>query len=60
MEDEVELADIAESPVEGLDEDLDEVEDTEGRLGLVDTEDEVEGGVVAVDEVDGAPSKGLL
>lgn len=51
VEDEVELADVLEAVVEGLHEDLDEVEDAELALARVHGEDEVQGRVVAVDEL---------
>ena len=48
MEYEIQLADAFEALVEGLDEDLDEVEDAKLRLGAVHTKHEVECGVVTV------------
>ncbi len=50
VEDDVELADALEEAVERLDEDLDQIDDRELRLGRVDDEDEAERGVAAVDE----------
>lgn len=50
MKDEVELADILKAAIESFDEDLDEIEDAELTFGLIDAEDEREGGVVAVDD----------
>mmetsp|Transcript_6494 Transcript_6494/g.17654 ORF Transcript_6494/g.17654 Transcript_6494/m.17654 type:complete len:204 (-) Transcript_6494:107-718(-) len=52
VKDEIELAYILEALVEGLYEDLDEIEDAEVGLLRVDGEDEEERGVVAVDELD--------
>jgi hypothetical protein len=46
VEDEVELADVLKAAVEGLDEDLDEVEDAQLALGVIHAEDEVQRGVV--------------
>ena len=50
MEDQIKFADVLEALVQSLHEDLDEVEDAELRLRAVYAEDEVEGGVVAVDQ----------
>lgn len=58
VEYEIQLADILEQAVECLDEDLDEVEQREGRLGGGGDEDEVEGGVVAVGDERGAVGVG--
>ena len=51
VEDEVELAHVLEALVQRLHEHLDEVEDAQLGLGAVHAEDEVEGGVVPVDEL---------
>lgn len=48
VEDEVELADVLKEAVEGLNVDLDEVEQSQGALGRGGDDNEVEGGVVAV------------
>jgi hypothetical protein len=48
VEDQVELAHIFEEAVESLYEDLDEVEEGEGRLGGGADHDEVQSGIVAV------------
>jgi len=48
IEDEVELAHILKETVEGLYEDLDEIEEGERRFGRGGDDDEVEGCVVAV------------
>lgn len=51
MEDEVQLADVAEALVQRFDEDLDEVEDGQFGLGGVAAEDEVESGEVTEHEL---------
>ncbi len=51
VENQVELADILEALVQGLDENLDQVQDAELRLARVDAEHEEQGGVVSVDEL---------
>lgn len=51
VEDEVQLADVAEALVQRLDEDLDEVEDGQLGLGGVAAEDEVESGKVTEHEL---------
>lgn len=51
VEDEVQLADVAEALVQRLDEDLDEVEDGQFGLGGVAAEDEVESGEVTEHEL---------
>ena len=51
MEDQVELTDVLEALVERLDQHLDQVEDAQLWLGRVNTEHEVESGVVPVDEL---------
>ncbi|KAJ8112807.1 hypothetical protein OPT61_g4912 [Boeremia exigua] len=48
VEDEVELAHVLEQAVQSLDEDLDQVEQGQRRLGGGGDDDEVEGGVVAL------------
>ena len=53
VENQIQLADILEQAVEGLDEDLDEIEEGEGGFGGGGDEDEVEGGVVAVGDEGG-------
>ena len=50
MKDEVKLADILEALVQRLDEDLDQVEDSQFGLRTVDAKHEVEGRVVTVDQ----------
>ena len=51
VEDEVQLANILKRLVEGLNKDVNEIEDAELTFRRVDAEDEVEGGVVSVDEL---------
>ncbi len=51
MKDEVEFADIFEAFVEGFDEDLNQIENPELGFRTVDAKDEVEGRVVAVDQL---------
>jgi len=48
VEDQIQLAHVLEQAVQGFDEDLDEVEECEGRLGRRAYQDEVEGCVVPV------------
>lgn len=48
VENQIQLADVFEQAVEGLDEDLDQVEQSEGGFRGRGYEDEVEGCVVAV------------
>jgi hypothetical protein len=57
MEDEIQLADVLKPLVQGFHKHLDEVKDAELRLGGVHREDEIEGGVVAVDELGIASAK---
>lgn len=48
VEDQIQLAHILKQPVQGLDVDLDQIDQREGRLGRGGDDDEVEGRVVAV------------
>ena len=50
MENEIELADALEGLVEGLDEHLDEVEDSQLTLSRVHTEYKIQGSVVPINE----------
>lgn len=58
VENEIKLAHILKALVQGLDEDLDQVQDPQFTLSLVNGKDKEEGGVVAVNEAAiGAPGK---
>ena len=59
VEDEVQLAHVFEQAVEGLDEDLDQVEQGEGGLRRGGDEDEIERCVVAVGDEGGGVVVGL-
>lgn len=48
VEDEIELAHVLEQAIQGLDEDLDQVQQRQGRFGRGADQDEVEGRVVSV------------
>ena len=51
MKDEVEFAHVLEALVERLDQDLNQVEDSQLRLRGIHAEHEVQGGIVPVDEL---------
>ena len=53
IENQIQLADVVEQAVEGLHEDLDKVEESEGRLGGGADKDEVEGRIVSIGDVGG-------
>lgn len=50
VEDKIEFADVGEALVEGLDKDLDEIENTKLALALIHCKDEVKGRVVPIDQ----------
>lgn len=51
VEDQIELADVLEAGIQALDESLYQIQNSKLRLGRIDNEDEVESGVVAVDDL---------
>lgn len=54
IENQIQLADVVEQAVKGLDEDLDKVEESEGGFGGGADKDEVEGRIVPIGDVGGA------
>ena len=59
IENQIQLTDVFEKAIEGLDEDLDQIEQGEGCFGGRGDEDEVEGCVVAVRDEGGGVVVGL-
>ena len=49
VEDEIEFADILKALVEGLNEDLDQVQDAQLRLGAVHAKDEIQRCIMTID-----------
>lgn len=51
VKDQVKLADVLEAGIQALDEGLDQIQDSELRLRGINDEDEVEGSIMAVDDL---------